>query len=158
MCPSGRCPRLETSVLLPAFDVLDSDRDGKISADDLKTFYSERANAATEDDIGSMITVADVNKNGYVEFDEFEMVVGERKLSSSSTPRKAVMEEMFKVMDRDGDGKVGFGDLKDYMAWAGFETSDEDIRTMIRMGDGNEKDGGVCYEGLMKILAVDFSA
>ncbi|XP_068663932.1 calcium-binding protein CP1-like [Aristolochia californica] len=158
MCPSGRYPLGETSVLQPVFDVLDSDRDGKISADDLKTFYGA-SGAATEDDIGSMITMADVNKNGYVEFEEFELVVGERKSSSSSSsPRKAVMEGMFRMMDRDGDGKVGFGDLKDYMAWAGFAASDEDIRAMIRMGGGDEKNGGVCYEGLMKILAAGISA
>ncbi|KAG9457806.1 hypothetical protein H6P81_002314 [Aristolochia fimbriata] len=165
MCPSGRYPTSwKKSALQPAFDVLDSDRDGKISADDLKTFYAARsAGAATEADIGSMMTVADLDKDGFVEFDEFERVVGDAKSSVSSASAVAglaVTEEMFRVMDRDGDGKVGFGDLKAYMAWAGLAVTDEDIRAMIRIGGGrdDETDGGVSYEGFVRIITVDFAA
>ncbi|XP_058077037.1 calcium-binding protein CP1-like [Magnolia sinica] len=156
MCPSGRYPRSESdtgSDFRPAFDVLDTDRDGKISSDDLRAFYTGFAGAgATEDDIGSMISIADSNKDGFVEFDEFERVLDCGKTS----PGNGVMEDVFRVMDRDGDGKVGFDDLKSYMNWAGFITSDDDIKAMIRMGGGNEE--GVCYEGLMKILTVDLGA
>ncbi|KAG1371370.1 Calcium-binding protein CP1 [Cocos nucifera] len=159
MCPSGRCLSLHDLAVgaapedfRPAFDVLDADRDGKISRDDLKAFYSGFVSAAlSEDDISSMISAADADCNGFVDFDEFQRVLGRRSAGRS------VMEEAFRVMDRDGDGKVGFEDLKAYLGWVGMPIGDDEIRTMIRMGGGDAADG-VSFNSLVKILAVDFAS
>jgi hypothetical protein len=44
MCPGGKYAGLDHPAgagdLRPAFDVLDADRDGRISRDDLKSFYA----------------------------------------------------------------------------------------------------------------------
>ncbi|KAF8401302.1 hypothetical protein HHK36_012235 [Tetracentron sinense] len=159
MCPSGTTPRPESAArpdIRRAFDILDTDRDGKISPNDLRTFYagfSSGSNTTTSDeDISSMISVADSNKDGFVEFDEFERVLNCRR----SSARNGVMEDVFRVMDKDEDGKVGFDDLRSYMKLAGFPASDDDILAMITLAGGNEK-VGVCFEGLLKILAVDFA-
>ncbi|KAL8157911.1 calcium-binding protein CP1 [Apium graveolens] len=154
MCPTGSTTISTTKKpgLRSAFEVLDVDHDGKISRDDLSTFYGHKlSSSAGEDDaIGSMMTVADSNKNGYVEFDEFEKVLaGDRQRSNGK--RNGVMEEVFRVMDRDGDGKVGHEDLKSYLRLTGFEASDDDIKAMIRLGGG---DDGVNFDGLCKILSV----
>ncbi|CAK9145670.1 unnamed protein product [Ilex paraguariensis] len=158
MCPTGTALHPETtkkSSLKSAFEVLDVDHDGKISQEDLRTFYGEfpRARASDDDVIGSMIWLADSNKDGYVEYHEFEKVLDSKKNGEERNGRWGVMEDVFRVMDKDGDGKVGHDDLKSYLNWAGFETSDDDIKAMIRLGGGDEN-GGVTYEGLMKILAV----
>lgn len=100
--------------------------------------------------------VADSNKDGYVEYDEFEKVLeaskerGKREKSGCS-----VMEEVFRAMDRDGDGIVGPDDLRVYLKWAGFKAHDEDIEAMIRLGcvDGGDEAQGVSFDGLLKILA-----
>ena len=98
--------------------------------------------------IGTMISVADTNKDGFVEYDEFERVL-------DGGGGAGVMEDVFKVMDRDGDGKLGLEDLKSYMSWAGFSATEEDIKAMIRLGGGDET-RGVSYDGLLKILAADY--
>ncbi|KAJ4954545.1 hypothetical protein NE237_011328 [Protea cynaroides] len=160
MCPSGRTSSWESarvsSDFRPAFELLDVDRDGKISLDDLRKFYSGYASGASDEDIGSMILVADSNKDGFVEYEEFERVLVPFQSQSQSQPPRdnSVMEDMFTVMDRDGDGKVGFDDLKSYMKWAGFQADDEDIRAMIRLGGGDDHDGISC-ESLFKVLALD---
>ncbi|PIA65708.1 hypothetical protein AQUCO_00100899v1 [Aquilegia coerulea] len=157
MCPSGSDSHHKSNSIFDfreAFNVLDTDQDGKISRDDLKTFYSNFSGTnhlANDEDIGSMISIADWNKNGYVEFDEFEKVLGYEK---NAKTMNTSMEDVFKVMDRDGDGKIGFNDLKDYLKWAGVSVSDDDVKAMIKLGGGDEKDG-VGYEGLLNILAVD---
>lgn len=157
MCPSSSSPRSETtgsSKIRPAFEVLDSDCDGRISLDDLRTFYAGLSGPdATEEDMGSMISMADSNRNGFVEFDEFERVLG--CCTTTNGGGGGFMEDVFRVMDRDGDGKVGFDDLKSYMGWAGLSASDEDIRAMIRMGGGDA--AGVGYDGLLRILSVESS-
>ncbi|XP_027332640.1 calcium-binding protein CP1 [Abrus precatorius] len=159
MCPSGRTlrPHALSSDFRPAFDVLDTDRDGKISRDDLRAFYSGVHGGVPggDDVIGAMMTVADINKNGFVEYDEFERVV------TGNAERRALgcgaMEDVFRVMDKDGDGKLSHRDLKSYMAWAGFHATDEDIKAMIRFG-GGDQNGGVTFDGLLRILALDSSA
>ncbi|KAL3505617.1 hypothetical protein ACH5RR_030999 [Cinchona calisaya] len=163
MCPTGSATSQETrrkSNLQSAFDVLDVDHDGKISHDDLRAFYGGYlggAVAGTSDDedvIESMISVADANRDGFVEYDEFEKVLGSKKNGSK---KWSLMEEVFKVMDKDGDGKVGHEDLKNYLTWAGFHNvNDDDIKAMIRLGGGHENGDttGVSFEGLLKILAL----
>ncbi|KAK3188283.1 hypothetical protein Dsin_027844 [Dipteronia sinensis] len=159
MCPTGSSlPSREEAAtgagFRQAFDVLDTDRDGKISGDDLRAFYSglscDSDGREKEEIIRSMISEADSNRNGFVEYDEFERVLsyGNRKSGGG------VMEDVFKVMDTDGDGMLSHGDLKSYMRWAGFEASDDDIKAMIKLGGGDEREG-VSFDGLLKILAVD---
>ncbi|XVF66096.1 hypothetical protein PTKIN_Ptkin10aG0006700 [Pterospermum kingtungense] len=162
MCPSDRnLSRPDKtgsgSDFRSAFEVLDADRDGKISREDLRRFYAGFSNGNTgfddEEMIGTMISMADSNKDGFVEYDEFERVLGASKKKS---PGFEVMEDVFKVMDKDGDGRLSHDDLKSYMNWAGFPATDEDIKAMIRLGGGDDEKG-VSFDGLLKILGVDFS-
>ncbi|KAI3687187.1 hypothetical protein L1987_80880 [Smallanthus sonchifolius] len=140
MCPTGTSlwPARTISDLRSAFEILDVDRDGKISHEDLKTSYAD----ADDDVIGSMMTVADSNKDGYVEYDEFEKVFDSKRSGG-------VLEDVFKAMDGDGDGKVGFRDLRSYLNSAGFEVSDDEIEAMIKLGDGDDEIGGVTFDGFL---------
>ncbi|KAL6188459.1 hypothetical protein ACLB2K_039852 [Fragaria x ananassa] len=156
MCPTGRTLSTTTNLkssssfsdLRAAFDVLDADRDGKISKDDLRAFYAGfSSSGADESLIRAMMSAADSNSDGFVEYHEFERVLACQNPSG-------VMEDVFKVMDRDGDGKLSHEDLKSYMNSAGFPASDDDIAAMIKLGGGDEAQG-VDYAGLLKILAVD---
>lgn len=162
MCPSTRTLPLTpatASHFRPAFEVLDADRDGKIGYDDLRSFCSGFLGGQPEADVdivGTMISVADLDRNGFVEYDEFERILAEARGEprSSGRPGGGVMEDVFRVMDQDGDGRLSHGDLKRYMEWAGLEASDEDIKAMISLVGGDESDG-VSFDGLLKILTVD---
>ncbi|KAK8709802.1 hypothetical protein V6N13_060804 [Hibiscus sabdariffa] len=161
MCPSERNLNrpdngVPASDFRSAFEILDADRDGKISREDLRRFYAGFSNRFSDDDemIGTMISLADLNRDGFVEYEEFERVLGGHKKKVPSG--YGVMEDVFRVMDKDGDGRLSHQDLKSYMNWAGFPASDEDIKAMIRLG-GGDGGNGVTFDGLLKILAVDFS-
>ncbi|KAG5632496.1 hypothetical protein H5410_004213 [Solanum commersonii] len=159
MCPTGSVLHSAAGAGKPnlrsAFDVLDVDRDGKISREDLRTSYG---GFVGDDMIGTMMTVADSNEDGYVEFEDFEKVLDSSINRNGEEKRKNetgmnVMEDVFKVIDKDGDGKVGVEDLKSYLSWAGLQVDDDDIKAMIKLGHG-EENGGVTYEGFLQILSL----
>lgn len=154
MCPSRREPTTPLAVpssdLRSAFDVLDSDRDGRISLTDLKKFYSDLASSPISDEeIASMISTADSDHNGFVDYNEFKRVLTQRKRGNSA------LMEVFQLMDRDGDGKVGFEDLKGHLQMVGLDVEDEEVRAMIDMA-GGELDGGVSFDELVKLLQDGF--
>jgi calmodulin len=169
MCPTGRYLGLDLSAaggdLRPAFDVLDADRDGRISREDLKSFYAAAGPAAGEqrfddDDLAAMIAAADADRDGFVQYDEFERLLAGRAAAAAAggAGRRSgsAMEDAFRLMDRDGDGKVGFEDLKAYLGWAGMPAADDEVRAMIRVaGGGDGGDEGVGLEALARVLAVD---
>ncbi|CAH1454484.1 unnamed protein product [Lactuca virosa] len=147
MCPTGTSlwPARNISNLRSAFEVLDTDHDGKISREDLKTSYTD----ADDEVISTMMTVADSNKDGYVEYDEFEKV-----LRSDNSGSGGVMADVFKSMDRDGDGKVGYRDLSSYLSSAGFDVNDDEIKAMLGLGAGDGGADGITFDEFLKILAV----
>lgn len=159
MCPSDRLASSITAANLdfrPAFEIIDADRDGKISRDDLRAFYagiprssSEKVDEDEMTMIGTMISVADANKDGFVEFDEFEKVLETAPHGCGSGD--GLMRDVFKVMDKDGDGRLSYGDLKSYMESAGLAADDDEIKAMIRLG-GGDSNGGVSFDGLLKIF------
>ncbi|GAA0162475.1 actin or actin-binding cytoskeletal protein [Lithospermum erythrorhizon] len=158
MCPTGTTTCVDTSSstnLRSAFDVLDVDHDGKISRSDLQSFYGGYLGPGTSQDdvIGSMITLADSNNDGFVEYHEFEKVI-ESNNGKRNENGDGIMEDVFKVMDKDGDGKVGVDDLKTYLGLAGFDAGDEDVMAMLKLAGPDCNAGGVTYQGFLKILAV----
>lgn len=98
-----------------------------------------------------MMTVADSNKDGYVEYDEFEKVL---RSDYSGSGSGSVMADVFKSMDRDGDGKVGYGDLTSYLSSAGFDVNDDEINSMLGLGAVDGGADGITFDEFLKILAV----
>ncbi|KFK26594.1 hypothetical protein AALP_AA8G269000 [Arabis alpina] len=153
MCPSGSTISISLITdFRPAFEVIDADRDGKISSDDLRAFYagiprssSSSSSPGDETMIGTMMSVADANKDGFVEFEEFEKVL------EFGRCEQGLMKDVFRAMDKDGDGRLSYGDLKTYLDYAGLPCSDDDIKAMIRFAGGDSIDG-VSFDGLLRII------
>ncbi|KAI4371372.1 hypothetical protein MLD38_019615 [Melastoma candidum] len=142
------------TALRPAFDILDADGDGRISQEDLSSFYAGLPGDAIideEDVVGTMISLADEDQDGYVGYEEFVRVVVAEQGRGQGGGGGGVMGDVFRMMDVDGDGKLSREDVAGFMRSAGFCPRDEDVEAMVMLGAG----GVVTYDSFMKILGID---
>ncbi|KAJ8422722.1 hypothetical protein Cgig2_004568 [Carnegiea gigantea] len=132
---------------------IDVDHDGKISGDDLRSFYASLSisiSGEDEDMIKAMIAVADANKDGFVQYEEFERVLkGRNKFGKE----KEKCHGEAGAMVEDGDGRLGLDDLRTCLGRVELTVGDEEIEAMIQLGGGDETEG-VSFEGLVSVLAV----
>eukprot|EP00486_Rosalina_sp_Unknown_P001511 CAMPEP_0201574364 /NCGR_PEP_ID=MMETSP0190_2-20130828/18802_1 /ASSEMBLY_ACC=CAM_ASM_000263 /TAXON_ID=37353 /ORGANISM="Rosalina sp." /LENGTH=160 /DNA_ID=CAMNT_0048002503 /DNA_START=155 /DNA_END=637 /DNA_ORIENTATION=- len=65
----------EQAELRDTFNLFDKDQDGKISFDDLKKTLTQLGEAVTDQDVKDMIKEADLNGTGYIDFEEFKIMM-----------------------------------------------------------------------------------
>jgi len=184
MCPSGRNRRLPSEIkswteepwkVKEAFNLLDKDGDGKIGLSDLQDFFSSsRFNVGkglSREEMESMISVADTDNSGSVDFEEFHRILRlimpeidetEKRRSNTDDVQMWALKEAFNVIDTDGDGIVSAEDLKTFFSSitasasssseiSNAMMSEEDLGDMIEAAGGSAK-CGVCYEGFARLM------
>lgn len=118
----------EYEKLRHQFQILDSNRDGKVTCEEARTVLAQNGKMFSEQAINDMINRADANKDGFVEWNEFLALmtskVHNRKNASVKAPlpqfksqgsmtkeeEEALMA--FKMFDNDNDGVITFEELK----------------------------------------------
>lgn len=140
-----------------AFEMFDKNQDGKISSEELGGVLRTLGHDYTMDDIEDMIKHADTNENGYVEYDEFILLMkrwstqGKGDEEAAATSDEDKTKETFKVFDMDGNGYIDRQELRYIMKRLGENLGDDDIQEMFRIADING-DGLIDYEEFTKLL------
>ena len=93
-----------------AFTKLDSNKDGKISREELEQGFEEVFNqTATIKDIDAILKLADTDGSGFLEYDEFiSAAMNPKKLFSKKNLMKA-----FKLFDTDSSGTISVREIRD---------------------------------------------
>ena len=68
---SAKLTQDQVAELRKAFDVMDENKDGTVTKDELKTLLSGMGEDVTDDVINEMISIAEENGDGKVDFEEF---------------------------------------------------------------------------------------
>ncbi|KAH9322709.1 hypothetical protein KI387_017348, partial [Taxus chinensis] len=156
----------DPSYLWHAFTVLDRDGNGKISSSDLHEFFTiSLKKHVSKEDIESMINAADLDRKGYVGFEEFERIVtsfkGKKCDRDASdyveSPEQSTLMEIFEAIDRDGDGIISLGDLREFMGFlmqveeAEDHVSERELVEMIKIAGGSAS-SGICKQDFMAMM------
>ncbi|KAI0507131.1 hypothetical protein KFK09_013249 [Dendrobium nobile] len=106
------------------FRKINSNGDGRISIEELRYFLSAigRKDAAAE--ANSMMRVADLNKNGFIEFEEF-MEVHQKGVTRND------IKMAFWMFDENKDGRISAEEVLSMLRKLGEEVSLEDCRRMV---------------------------
>ena len=100
----------EYSGYVEVFKILDKNNDGKLSFDELNSYYKKILDGSDNKfdnfSLEEAFKKIDINKNGYIEYSEFLVAV----LKNIYTPNNLI--EVFQVFDMEDKGKISTNDLK----------------------------------------------
>lgn len=138
--------------LKEAFELFDKNHDGKISGDELGCVLRSLGLEYSQEEVDEMIKNADTNENGFVEYDEF-LVMMQR--FSQHPPNLPSMDEKtreaFRVFDLDGNGYIDKNELRHVMKRLGENLSEDDVKEMFREADLNN-DGKIDFNEFRQLL------
>ena len=93
-----------------AFALFDTDGDGSISVKELGKVIRSLGQNPTDTEIMSIISKADLNRNGTIEFDEFVVMMSHRMKTVSFEDD---VKRAFDLFDKNGDGNLTMKELRD---------------------------------------------
>ncbi|XP_073035399.1 calcium-dependent protein kinase 10-like [Primulina eburnea] len=137
----------EVEVMRDMFALMDTDRDGKVSYEELKAGLRKVGSQLAEPEIKLLMDVADVDGNGVLDYGEFVAVtIHLQRMENDEHFRRAFM-----FFDRDGSGYIELHELREALV---DEAGDADIdvcNDIMREVD-TDKDGQISYDEFVAMM------
>ncbi|KAI8893106.1 hypothetical protein BC833DRAFT_609585 [Globomyces pollinis-pini] len=137
---------LTTDDYESAFQLLDKDKDGKLTAKELIYTLNSFGVNPTEAELQELMMQLDLNGNGTLELEELMDM-----LQVDEDDQESDLKEVFKLLDHDSNGYITCSDLKSFIVTMGFNIPDEQIALMIYEADLDE-DQQLCFDEFKSIL------
>jgi Ca2+-binding EF-hand superfamily protein len=138
----------KVAEFLCVFELLDKDKDGKISIQELGMVMKHLNQTPSEKDLQEMIAEVDFDGNGAIDFDEF-MDLMTYKMQDDDTEEE--ISEAFKIIDRDSKGYINRHSIKSIINYLGENLSEEEIEDLFTEYD-TDKDGQLSYDDFRDMM------
>ena len=131
------------------FDAMDKDYDGHLQKQEvvegLVRMGMDKTTAFQE--ANRIFTVADVDENGYLEFDEWcTATMDKRKML-----KKPRLMAAFKMLDKDNSGSISYDEVRDILIGDTTGTNEEVFQAMVQEMD-IDGDGNISYPEFEKMM------
>ncbi|KAM1340294.1 hypothetical protein ACFX2H_038709 [Malus domestica] len=137
----------EVEVIKDMFTLMDTDKNGKITYEELKLGLRKVGSQLAEPEIKMLMEVADVDGNGVLDYGEFAAVtIHLQKLENDEHLHRA-----FVFFDKDGSGYIELGELREGLRDESGETDIEVLNDIMREVD-TDKDGRISYEEFVAMM------
>ncbi|XP_021761687.1 calcium-dependent protein kinase 10-like [Chenopodium quinoa] len=137
----------EVEIIRDMFMLMDTDRDGKVTYEELRAGLRKVGSQLGEAEIKLLMEVADADGNGYLDYGEFVAVtIHLQKMENDEHFQRAFM-----YFDKDGSGYIELDELRDALTDESAET-DADVLTEIMREVDTDKDGRISYEEFVAMM------
>lgn len=137
----------EVEIIRDMFMLMDTDRDGKVTYEELRAGLRKVGSQLGEAEIKLLMEVADADGNGYLDYGEFVAVtIHLQKMENDEHFHRAFM-----YFDKDESGYIELDELRDALADESAET-DNDVLTEIMREVDTDKDGRISYEEFVAMM------
>ncbi|XP_029122402.1 calcium-dependent protein kinase 29 [Elaeis guineensis] len=134
-------PVEEVADIKQMFHMMDINKKGKLTLDELKNGFNLTGHHMPEKDIDMLMEAADIDGNGHLNCEEFVTVcIHLKKIRSEEHLPKA-----FKHFDKDGSGYIEIDELREALGGDELDANDQVILDIISDVD-KDKDGRISYE------------
>ena len=141
-------PKEAMQVYQEAFELIDINKDGEITIDELKNFFKGLGEKISDADLQDMINEADIEGNGSITFDGF-MNLMNQKLRNEDVEEEII--ETFKKFDQDNNGLIGPEDIYNLLHSFNQDITISEAEEMIKNVDIDD-DGLVNYKEFVKMI------
>ncbi|XP_075479581.1 calcium-dependent protein kinase 10-like [Primulina tabacum] len=137
----------EVEVMRDMFALMDTDRDGKVSYEELKAGLRKVGSQLAEPEIKLLMDVADVDGNGVLDYGEFVAVtIHLQRMENDEHFRRAFM-----FFDRDGSGYIELYELREALVDEPGD-ADSDVCNDIMREVDTDKDGQISYDEFVAMM------
>ncbi|XP_045181825.2 squidulin-like [Mercenaria mercenaria] len=133
----------QVKTLKDVFNVIDLNHDGRISESELKRACKQLGILLTKEELIEIMSEADTDGNGYIEYKEFEKLVGHQLVIANYKNKQ--LRKAFENFDKDGDGYITATEIKQVFQESGVELDDDEIAELVAEADENG-DGVISFE------------
>ncbi|KAM3276703.1 hypothetical protein ACQJBY_044851 [Aegilops geniculata] len=123
------------------FQMIDKDKDGTLTLEELKEGLRINGHAVPETEIQMLLEAGDIDGNGTLDTDEFVTVLLHIKKMSN----EEYLPEAFKYFDKDGNGYIEMEELMEALGDDELGPDEQVIKYIIRDVDTDE-DGRISYQ------------
>ncbi|CAH8831381.1 unnamed protein product [Trichobilharzia szidati] len=143
-----RLDATQMSRLSSIFSVLTRNQSNVITAGDLLHIMRSLNDALTEAELHDLILEVDIDRDGRLDFSELCIFVAER-IYKKKLNRD--FEELFQILDQDGDGKLSKDDIQNILRYYELDFSDETVDDIFGKITGSE-DNYITYSQLLNFV------
>jgi len=124
------------------FQEFDLNNDGFIQKNELKAVMLKMGQSPTDEELDSMFSAADQDKDGNIDFREFLAIAKANPMS---------LKGVFDELDVDGNGYITRSELKTAFQRMGHSLNDQEIKAIYKHVDTNN-DGRINFEEFCKMM------
>ncbi|CAH0564223.1 unnamed protein product [Brassicogethes aeneus] len=143
----------KTKVLRKAFQMFDQTKSGFIETHKIATILNTIGQLFDESELNSLISRNDPDKSGKVDFDSFCEIASHFLEEDDDDPTQE-LKEAFRLYDREGNGYITTGTLKEILAALDDNLNSRDLDGIIAEID-TDGSGTVDFDEFMEMMTGD---